>query len=254
MAKRMVCKTNSTSTKVRVFIQDSSSTVGAGLTGLVFNTASLTGYYIKEGGTATAISFVTATLGTFTSSGFIVVDGTNMPGLYEIGIPNAALDTAGSVTFYLKGATNMAPCVFEIEMISTDFQDAVHGGMSCLPNTAVTTNASLVTSGTGTDQITLSSGRVSLNNNLRKNVAFNNFVFMMTDSTNHAPVTGKTVTVTRSLDGAAFGAGTLSAVTEVANGLYSVNFGSGDLNANCVILRCTAATSDDTVERIITVT
>jgi hypothetical protein len=88
--------------------------------------------------------------------------------------------------------------------------------------------------------------------NIRKNQALTAFVFLMTDSTTHAPVTGKSVTVTRSIDGGAFAAGTLSAVTELSNGLYKVNFGAADLNGNVIVLRATAATSDDTFERIIT--
>lgn len=94
---------------------------------------------------------------------------------------------------------------------------------------------------------------VSTTSNVKKNQALNNFTFLMTDSTNHAPATGKTVTVTRSIDGAAQAAGTLSAVTEIANGLYKVNFGAGDLNGNVIVLRATATGCDDTFERIITV-
>jgi hypothetical protein len=93
------------------------------------------------------------------------------------------------------------------------------------------------------------SGQLS---NIRKNQALTAFTFLMTDSTTHAPVTGKTVTATRSIDGGAFAAGTLSAVTELSNGLYKVNFGAADLNGNVVVLRATAAASDDTFERIIT--
>lgn len=81
---------------------------------------------------------------------------------------------------------------------------------------------------------------------IRKNTALAAFEFLMTDSTNHNPATGKTVTVTRSIDGAAFGAGTLSAVTEVAVGIYAVDFGAGDLNGNVITLRATAASCDDT--------
>lgn len=89
-------------------------------------------------------------------------------------------------------------------------------------------------------------------NNLEKNVAFSAFMFMMTDSTNHNPVTGKTVTVTRSIDGGAFGAGTLSAVTEVANGWYKVDFAAADLNGKVIVLRATATGSDDTFVTIFT--
>lgn len=81
---------------------------------------------------------------------------------------------------------------------------------------------------------------------IRKNVALAAFEFLMTDSTNHNPVTGKTVTCTRSIDGGAFGAGTLANVTEIGVGIYSVDFGAGDLNGNVITLRCTASGSDDT--------
>lgn len=87
---------------------------------------------------------------------------------------------------------------------------------------------------------------------VKRNMAFNNFEFLMTDSTTHAPVTGKTVTVTRSIDGGTFAAGSLSAVTEVSNGIYAVNFAASDLNGGVVTLRATATGCDDTLERIIT--
>jgi hypothetical protein len=86
---------------------------------------------------------------------------------------------------------------------------------------------------------------------IRKNVALAKFEFLMTDSTNHAPVTGKTVTVTRSIDNGAFAAGTLSAVTEIAFGIYSVDFGAGDLNGTVITLRATAAASDDLLVTIV---
>ena len=88
--------------------------------------------------------------------------------------------------------------------------------------------------------------------NIKKNQALQKFAFVMTDSTTHAPATGKTVTCTRSIDGGAFGADTLASVTEVANGVYTVDFGAADLNGNVIVLRCTATDCDDTLERIVT--
>ena len=88
--------------------------------------------------------------------------------------------------------------------------------------------------------------------NVKKNTALAAFEFLMTDSTNHAPATGKTVAVTRSINGGAFGAGTLSAVTEVSSGIYAVDFGAGDLNGNVIVLRATATGCDDCFERVIT--
>ena len=77
---------------LQVFIQDTTSTSGAGLTGLVYNASGLAAYYYREGASASvAISLATQTLGTWGTGGFIVVDATNMPGVYQLGIPNLAL-------------------------------------------------------------------------------------------------------------------------------------------------------------------
>jgi cell division protein ZapA (FtsZ GTPase activity inhibitor) len=122
-----VCiKAGTTSKLLDIFIQDSSSTTGAGLTGLVFNSASLTAYYYREGAaSATAITLATMTLGTWATGGFVVVDGTNMPGCYQLGIPDAAIASgAKSVLVMLKGATNTAPLVLEVELTAVDNQSA----------------------------------------------------------------------------------------------------------------------------------
>lgn len=147
-------KGGTTSQLVEVFIQDSSVTTGAGLTGLVYNSGSLTAYYAREGAAATQISLVTMTVNTWTSSGFVVKDATNMPGVYQLGLPNAAIAAGVKyVTVYLKGATNMAPCVLQIEIEEVDRRDSVRGGMTALPNAAAEASGGLYTRGTGAGQI-----------------------------------------------------------------------------------------------------
>lgn len=86
---------------------------------------------------------------------------------------------------------------------------------------------------------------------VKKNAALAAFEFVMTDSTTHAPKTGVTVTATRSLDGAAFGA-CANAVVEVANGVYKIDLAAADLNANVVTLRFTGASSDDLFVTLVT--
>lgn len=93
---------------------------------------------------------------------------------------------------------------------------------------------------------------VNTTSNVLQNAALAGFAFLMTDSTTHAPATGKSVTVTRSIDGGAFGAGGLSAVSEVAFGMYKVDFAASDLNGKTIVLRATATGCDDTFERILT--
>src|SRR4030065_940631 len=121
---------------IQIPIFDSSSTIGALLAGLVYNTASLTAYYNREGaaGAGTAITLTTATKGTWVAGGFIAVDGTSMPGWYELHIPDAALASgAKSVSIHLKGAANMVPVPILIELTAVSNQDAVRGGMTALP-------------------------------------------------------------------------------------------------------------------------
>lgn len=121
----MKIKRGSTSVRRLIFIGDSSSTTGAGLANLAYNTASLVAYYFAgDLSNEVQITLATATLGTFTSGGFVAVDNTNMPGWYEIGIPDAALDGGNEVAIQLRGATNMVPVNIYIELDAFDYQTA----------------------------------------------------------------------------------------------------------------------------------
>lgn len=101
----------------QVFVRDSSSGTGAGLTGLAFNTAGLTAYYKRSNQSSwTAISLVTMTAGTFTSGGFVQSDAANAPGWYDFCPPDACFASGASVAIHLKGATNMAPMPLEAQV------------------------------------------------------------------------------------------------------------------------------------------
>lgn len=123
-----VITAGATSRRIGVWLADSSSTTGAGLTGLAYNSAGLTCYYWREdegNANATAVTLATATRGTFTSSGFIEKDATNLPGAYEFGLPNAAIATGAKwVKVMFKGATNLAPRVITIKLASLDMDTA----------------------------------------------------------------------------------------------------------------------------------
>ncbi len=120
-----------TSQRVGIFVQDSSATDGSGLTGLLFNTASLAWYYWREDegdANATQVTLATATRGTWATGGFIEKDATNLPGFYEISIPDAALATgAGWVVMRLGGAANMAPLTLEIQLTTLDMNTVMRG-------------------------------------------------------------------------------------------------------------------------------
>ena len=127
----MKIKRGTTSKRRLIFIADSSSTTGAGLANLVFNSAGLVAfYYASDLANEVQITLVTATLGTFTSGGLVAVDNANMPGWYEFGIPDAALDGGTEAVIQLSGAANMVPVNIYIEIDSVDYQSATNFGLS----------------------------------------------------------------------------------------------------------------------------
>lgn len=154
-----------TSVTVNVFIQNSSSTTGAGLTGLVYNTASLTAYYVRERAAAVAITLATQTVtGAYSSGGFVEIDATNMPGWYRLDIPDAALASGvNSVGLMLKGATNMAMLPIEIQLTDVNLNDGVRAGLTSLPAVASGSAGAIPTTGTGANQINVSGGRADGN-------------------------------------------------------------------------------------------
>lgn len=100
----------------------------------------------------------------------------------------------------------------------------------------------------------LSSATVLVAGLIKKNAAFSNFTFMMTDSTTHAPKTGigSGCTCTRRIDSGSF-ASTTNGATEVANGWYTIDLSAADVNGRVISLRITASASDDRNIQIITV-
>ncbi len=89
---------------------------------------------------------------------------------------------------------------------------------------------------------------------IQKNQAFNNFEFLMVDSTDHrTPKTGLTVSGYKSIDGAAFVA-VSGSIAEVANGIYQVDFAAADTNGDVITYRFTATGADDRFVTIKTTT
>lgn len=136
---KLKIKEGTTSKIVHLFIKDSTSGSESGLTGLTSATSGLTGYWIASGDpAATAISFSSATVGTYTSGGFVAVP--NMAGVYEFGIPDSAIDASseGSVMVMLSGAANMEPVVFEIELDKIDYRSEAYLSLESSARTIVT--------------------------------------------------------------------------------------------------------------------
>jgi len=166
MAKLTV-KAGSTSRREYVLILDSTSTAGAGDTGLLYNTSGLKAYYVRPGGSATAITLATQTVtGAYSSGGFVEVDATNMPGIYRFDVPDAVF-AAGvdKAIVMLSGATGMAPVALEYDLVAYDPLDTVRLGLTALPNVASGSAGAIITSGTGTAQLSTTSGNVTVGTN-----------------------------------------------------------------------------------------
>lgn len=155
-AERPTFTKGATSQTIDILVYDSSSTTGAGLTGLVFNTSNLVCYYRRGAtGSATQITLATQTVGgAYSSGGFVEISAANMPGVYRLDLPDAVLATGvDRASLLCKGAANMVPVKVDIELIAINLQDAVRGGMAALPNAAAEAAGGLYTRGTGAGQI-----------------------------------------------------------------------------------------------------
>lgn len=123
---------------IRVKLLDSTSTVGAGKTGLAYNTSGLIISTIADveatptvyTQAATHIETIT-TLGTYAAPSasccrFKEVDATNHPGLYEIHLPDArySVASAKSMIISVHGATGLVQCDALVELPRFDVQTA----------------------------------------------------------------------------------------------------------------------------------
>ena len=90
----------------------------------------------------------------------------------------------------------------------------------------------------------------------KQNEALNNLPFLFVAASDHVtPVTGASgISVTRSIDGAAFAAAT-GTVAEIANGIYQFDASAGDMNGGIIMFRfvATGGTPGAPDDRFVTV-
>src|SRR3990172_6956977 len=121
---KLALPAGSTSVICHVFIPDSAVTTGAGKTALIHS--DITAYYVRAGGTLTALTMETvSTLGTWASTGdnylgFKLLHDTNAPGLYELHLPNNILAGGANQVVIQLRATGAAPTMLEIQLKGVD--------------------------------------------------------------------------------------------------------------------------------------
>jgi hypothetical protein len=161
--------------RVKIRQDTTGASPGKGKTGLSSTSSGLIISTIADV-EATATAYTSAashvqtisTLGTYAAPtsgdcGFREVDSTNHPGLYEIQLANArfAVSNAKSLLVSITGVSGIMDCDVCIPLRSVNPYDGVRGGMTAMPNVASGSAGAIITSGTGTAQLSVSSGVAS---------------------------------------------------------------------------------------------
>lgn len=168
--------------------------------------------------------------------------------LAVLGTP-AGVSLAADVAAVNAKTTNLPTDPADASVIAGRF-DTLDTSVGDLP-----TNAELATALAAADDAVLAAiaaVQADLPQRITKNVALAAFPFKMVLSTDHiTPATGMTVTATRMIDGAAFGA-CANAVSEVSAGWYKIDLAAADLNGNTIGLKFTAPGADQVDMTIVT--
>ena len=119
MAYDQILQAGATSQMMEVALRSSSS--GQLLTGVVYG--SITVKYIREGSnTQITVSAVTMTQGTFASGGWVE---TGIAGVYQFGIPDAAIAAGAKAVTLVFSASGAIDVVRRIVLVAEDLRDAL---------------------------------------------------------------------------------------------------------------------------------
>ena len=104
---------NATSVRTQFYVTQSATSSNPASGSLTFIAS-----YFRDGDTAgTTITTSAGTLGTWSSGGFA---NTGVPGVYEIGVPNAAFSSGRYVTLVVQNTTFASTSVIVFQMVSAD--------------------------------------------------------------------------------------------------------------------------------------
>jgi len=262
MARQFIKQAGSVDQQIRVHAWIPST--GLSKTGLVFNTASLVCYYVREGAAAVQLSLVTQTVdGAHTDGGFVLVSDTLAPGEYRLDLSDAVI-AAGvpSVSVILSGVADVEFEPVHIDLTAFDpvaaaataaeIADAIADEPAAEHSTAGTIGKLITDTSTNAGTAASSAANADagvtflLGNDqvYPKNTAVPDFVFYM-ENTDGSPGIGKTVTVKLGLDGGAFAA-PAGAISEISDGWYKVSFTDVEFDGDEVAFIATATGAKQT--------
>jgi len=158
---KLLISKGSTSVIAHIFVQDSTSTAGAGKTGLT--EASFTCYYMRPGATGAVASTVNSisTLGTYAGSATNCaakeVSAANMPGVYEFHFANNMLATGVEQVVVMLTGSGIAPVTLEVQLTNPMFLPGMAQVVEDQPSTTAQEALSLI--------LAAVAGRTSANGN-----------------------------------------------------------------------------------------
>jgi len=141
----MIVTAGSTNVSVYYYIvQDASATSpGEPVTGLLFSDIETGGSasFVRQGAARVDLTLITlaSASATHADGGFILVDDTNMPGLYRCDYPDAAFVTGVDQVFtqiVVASANNAVAAPILVDLTDVDLRDSVRAGLTALPNAA----------------------------------------------------------------------------------------------------------------------
>ncbi len=140
----MIITAGSTDVTVPAYFvdDDGGTSPGEPTTGLLFSDIETGGSasYQRQGAARVDFALVTvAVAAAHTDGGFILIDDTNMPGLYRLDVPDLAFATGVSfviIQLVAAAANNTLMRPLLIDLTAVDLRDGVRGGMTALPDAA----------------------------------------------------------------------------------------------------------------------
>ena len=202
------------------------------------------------------------------------------PATFTVGLPAAVLNTtiatlATQTSFTLTSGPAEDDALNGCILYLHDVASAVQGGFAVISDytgstKTVTLAAATTYTAAATDNAMVlppallpttrgrtldvdTNGRTMIQGGLRKNAALNKFTFPMTDTTNHEPTAGFTVSGTVRIDGGT-AASLTDSVTGLGNGWYEVDISASEMNGNVIALLFTATGADPLPVTLLTYT
>lgn len=220
---------------------------GAAQTGLVFNSTSLVAYYSFTGTNTTATQITLATLAAvnsaYSSGGFKEISSTNMPGLYRLDLPNAAIAAASGrqVIITISGFSGMATRHIKLELTAVDNQSTAFGLVIAKTTNITGFNDIAASAVVSSGAITTSSGAVSTVTNLTNAPTAGDFTATMKTSIGTAVAASAVASVTGNVGGSV--GSVTGAVGSVTGAVGSV---TGNVTGSIGSLGATAKTDVST--------